>query len=185
MIEIKSLHGTPLHTVSSDSLASLCLAKLNLQYANLHGVDLRYANLRGASLIGANLSGANLIGANLSDANLRGADMRNANLFRTNLRNANFYEALLEGAIVYENAKLFDNASIIKITNIGSRLDELRLFITDIGIYVQTGCFSGSIDEFIKAVKENHGGNIHAQAYLSAISIAKIYAEECECLQST
>jgi uncharacterized protein YjbI with pentapeptide repeats len=82
--------------------------KINLQNAQLPGVDLRHeslgdfdlreANLREAKLTGANLSGANLGGANLSGANLEGADLSGANLEGADLSGANLTGANLTGA---------------------------------------------------------------------------------------
>lgn len=70
------------------------LAGVDLEKADLRGVDLSNANLVRADLEKANLSGANLSGANLS-----GADLEEANLSGANLRGANFTGADLEDAI--------------------------------------------------------------------------------------
>lgn len=72
---------------------------------NFQGVDLERADLRGVNLSNANLNGADLTQANLSNANLSGAnltdaDLKEANLTRANLRNANFTSADLEDAIL-------------------------------------------------------------------------------------
>lgn len=72
---------------------------------DFQGVDLEKADLRGVNLSNANLNGADLAQANLSNANLSGAnltsaDLKAANLTRANLRNANFTSADLEDAIL-------------------------------------------------------------------------------------
>ena len=41
-------------------------------------------------------------------------------------------------------------------------------------IFVTTGCFKGTIDEFEKAVEETHGNNEHGKAYRLAIELAKL-----------
>ena len=203
-MDIQNLRGAVICTVEGDTLCNANLSGANLWGANLIGANLRGASLSGASLCGANLSGANLIGAslrnaNLSGANLIGVDLRyaslsganlwganliGANLSGASLRNANLINADLLDAIVFDDAKLLSNNSIIQISKIGSRFDELRLFITSKGIYAETGCFSGTIDEFRVAIHQTHGVNHHADTYFAAISIARIYAEKYKCPQS-
>jgi uncharacterized protein YjbI with pentapeptide repeats len=71
---------------------------INLENADLNGVDLHdstlsQANLKNANLIGADLNASNLGGADLTGADLRHANLSNASLFGCLLRNSN-----LEGA---------------------------------------------------------------------------------------
>lgn len=40
-------------------------------------------------------------------------------------------------------------------------------------IYVATGCFSGTVEEFEAAVKKTHGESIHAGNYMAAIEFFK------------
>jgi hypothetical protein len=37
--------------------------------------------------------------------------------------------------------------------------------------YLETGCFSGSLVEFEKQVKENHGANEHGKRYRAVIAM--------------
>ena len=65
---------------------------LNLNDAQLPGVDLRHSNLirtqlQRANLENAQLQGAKLIMADLSEANLKGANLREAKLIGANLKN--------------------------------------------------------------------------------------------------
>jgi acyl-[acyl carrier protein]--UDP-N-acetylglucosamine O-acyltransferase len=58
---------------------------------------------------------------------------------------------------------------LVTINNLGSRNAPLSAVkIKDI-VHVATGCFSGSIDEFAKKVKEVHGESEHGMRYLDAI----------------
>ncbi len=66
---------------------------LDLQDADLKGLDLRDARLNVAQL-----SGANLEGANLREARLNAADMRNCNLQGADLSGATLHRADLTGA---------------------------------------------------------------------------------------
>ena len=95
----------------------------------------------------ANISGANLSGANLSRANLSGADLSGANLYGANLY------------------------GYISIGPIGSRYSYLWTRWEESGFMVRTGCFTGTLDEFKKAVKEKHKSGVHRDEYMVAIKL--------------
>ena len=58
---------------------------------------------------------------------------------------------------------------------IGSRNDFLTCYLDkDKKIYAVTGCFSGTLEEFEKKVKETHGSNKHAKQYLKAAEAARV-----------
>ena len=58
---------------------------------------------------------------------------------------------------------------------IGSRDDFLTCYLDkDKKIYAITGCFSGTIEEFEKKVKDTHGDSKHAQRYLKAADMARV-----------
>ena len=109
-----------------------------------------------ANLCDANLHGANLYGANLSGADLRGADLRGADL---------------------GDKKLIGDRPFFQLGPIGSRSDYLISFITDRGIHINAGCFSGSVDEFMSALESEHGTNNHAEEYRAAIAMIQKRAE--------
>lgn len=48
-------------------------------------------------------------------------------------------------------------------------------YSTDKGIRVQTGCFFGTMEEFIAAVKNKHGKNSHAKEYQAAANLIKLH----------
>ena len=87
-------------------------------------------------------SGANLSGANLSGANLSGANLSGADLY-----------------------------GYISIGPIGSRNAYLWARWQDGKYIVHTGCFSGTLDKFKKAVKKTHSEGIHRREYLAAIEL--------------
>ena len=145
-----------------------------LDGANLDGANLRGANLDGANLVGANLVGANLVGANLVGAYLRGANLRGAYLIGANLVGANLRGANLRGANLVDWGKIQSVGDILVIGNIGSRNGTTTIFHTDKGIFVQCGCFKGSLDEFIAKVKETHNGNKYERDYLAMVEFVKV-----------
>ena len=159
----------------------------NLGGANLGGANLGGANLGGANLGGAYLGGANLDGAYLDGAYLRGANLRGANLGGAYLRGANLGGAYLPGAYLdgaYLDGAYLDGAGqligqrpIIQISPIGSRSDYLTAYITDNGLFLKTGCFFGTIENFKSAIKNTHGDNAHAEEYTAALTLIETHAK--------
>jgi uncharacterized protein YjbI with pentapeptide repeats len=167
-IAIKTWGGTLLfeYEAEDNTLRQTIEAAVKAR-ANLSGANLSGANLYGADLSGANLSRANLSGANLSGANLSGADLSGANLYGANLSGANLYGANLSRAKGLKD--------ILQIGPIGSRKSYLMaLKFDDEKIEIKTGCFSGTIEEFEKQVKKEHGKNEHGKAYQLAVALIKL-----------
>ena len=158
-IEIKSVFGKVLFIQEKDNNT----VKDTLVEAVKNGADLRGADLGGADLGGANLRCANLRGADLGGANLCGADLGGADLRGANLRCAN-----LRGW-----GKISSTSDILILGPIGSRNDYITIYHTDKGIFIRCGCFSGTIDEFAKKVKETHKGNKHERDYLAMVDFVK------------
>lgn len=77
-------------------------------------------------------------------------------------------------ARVYGNAAVISSASYLCVCPIGSRNDALTFTRDKNGrIFAKVGCFIGGIDEFRAKVKETHGENVHAKAYLLAAQLAE------------
>ena len=168
-IEIKSICGSVLfeHEKENNSFKDTLIEAVK-RGADLGGANLFDANLFGANLFGANLRGSNLFGANLRDANLGGADLCGAYLFGANL----------SGADLGEWGKLSSPSDVLGVGCIGSRNGYTTIFHTDKGMFVQCGCFKGSIEEFEEKVKQTHNGNKHERDYLALIEFAKIKFSE-------
>ncbi|MDV3001869.1 MAG: hypothetical protein N5P05_003475 [Chroococcopsis gigantea SAG 12.99] len=75
----------------------LWLDNMNLQGADLEGLEVPYSRFRGANLSGTILKGANLQGADLTGANLTGADLTDANLAEADLTDAILTDTILTG----------------------------------------------------------------------------------------
>ena len=57
---------------------------------------------------------------------------------------------------------------------IGSRADQLRIYATDQGTLVQTGCFGPApLGEFAGAVEAEHGDGEHGRTYRAAVALAE------------
>ena len=150
------------------------LGDANLGGADLGGADPRGADLRGANLGGANLVDANLGGANLVDANLVGADLRDANLVGADLVGAYLRGANLGGA----DAKLIGDRPYFSIGPVGSRLDNLTLWITEKGPLVKTGCFGPDTFEAFRAnlERDHPAESTNRKEYEAALLMCEAHA---------
>ena len=97
-------------------------------------------------------------------ADLRGADLRYANLGGADLGGADLGE---------EWGKLEKSTDIFIAGPLGSRNGYTTFFHTDKGIFVQCGCFRGTLEEFTAKVKETHNNNEHARNYLAIAEFVK------------
>ena len=140
------------------------------------GLHMRHA-LEKATESGADLSGADLSDANLSGANLSGAYLRGAYLRGADLSGAYLTYADLSGADLSGGQKLVGDRPVFIVGPIGSRCDYLTAFITDKGVYLQAGCFSGSVDEFTAKLQREHGDNEHGQEYRAALVLIGCHAK--------
>ena len=75
------------------------------------------------------------------------------------------------GAWVFGNAKLAKSSDYLLIGPIGSRAAFMTWTRSD--NCIATGCFRGTIKEFLAAVRETHGDNEHAQAYRAAVEFIR------------
>ena len=136
------------------ALEKAVLEKANLGDAYLRGANLGGANLSGANLRDANLSGANLIGANLGDAYLSGANLSGA------------------------NTNLIGDRPYFSIGPVGSRSDNLTLWITEKGPLLKTGCFGPDTFEAFRSNLEceHPVGSTHRKEYEAAILMCEAHA---------
>ena len=140
---------------------------------------LEKAYLIGANLIGANLSGANLRGANLSGANLSGAYLIGANLIGAYLSGANLIGANLRGAyLIGADTNLIGDRPYFSIGPVGSRSDNLTLWITEKGPLLKTGCFGPDTFEAFRSnlEREHPVGSTHRKEYEAAILMCEAHA---------
>ena len=172
-IEIKSVFGDVLFEFEKENNT----VKDTLTEAVKRGADLRGADLRGAYLGGADLRDAYLGGADLRGADLRDADLRGAYLGGADLGDANLRGAYFGGADLGDLGKIQSSSDILIVGVIGSRNGYTTIFHTDKGIFVQCGCFKGTLGEFEAKVKETHQGNKHERDYLALIEFVKVKFE--------
>ena len=133
--------------------------KFAIEKAVAEKVNLRDAYLSGAYLSGAYLSGANLGGAYLGDAYLSGAYLSGANL---------------GGAYT----DLVGDRPYFSIGPIGSRQDNLTLWITDKGPLLKTGCFGHDTFEAFRAnlERDHPAESTHRKEYEAALLMCEAHA---------
>ena len=169
-------NSSVLFSLETESL-KLCVEAAVKGGAYLGGANLGGANLYGADLHGAYLDGADLGGANLDGAYLHGAYLHGAYLHGAYLDGAYLHGAYLDGADLGGAGKLIGDRPILQIGPIGSRSDYLTAYITDNGLFLKTGCFFGTIENFKSAIKNTHGDNTHAEEYTAALTLIETHAK--------
>jgi uncharacterized protein YjbI with pentapeptide repeats len=161
-----------------DALEKATAVRANLAGADLANAYLAGANLAGANLASADLAGAYLAGANLADANLAGAYLAGAYLAGANLADANLAGAYLADAYLRDGLQAIGPRPLLQIGPIGSRMALLSVWLTDKGIYLQTGCFWDTLEAFEQAVAKEHGADsLYGHEYTAAIALAKVHAQ--------
>ena len=86
---------------------------------------------------------------------------------------ANLYGANLDGANLDKWGKLNSNTDIFIAGPLGSRNAYTTFYHTDKGVFVQCGCFGGTLAEFADKVKETHKDSEHARNYLAMVEFVK------------
>ena len=87
-----------------------------------------------------------------------------------------FANAHLEGkADVYGDAYIASDDDFCVFSKFGSVNRDTTFFKT-LGrkVFVTCGCFKGTIEDFVKRVKETHGNNKFAEEYLAMVELVKI-----------
>jgi hypothetical protein len=130
------------------------LRKANLRRADLSGVNLRRADLRGARLYGANLYGADLTGADMYGADLRGARLYGANLYGANLTGADL--AMSNGILMF--------GPVGNVKRIGYAVKHHPNTV-----YVQLGCFWGTQEEAVIAIRKKYDANSSYERIVEAV----------------
>ena len=83
----------------------------------------------------------------------------------------------LTGAVLMGDTKLIGGRPVLQIGPIGSRSDYLMAFITNKGLYLQTGCFLGDLAQFRAALAKTHNSDLHATEYSAALQLVFSHVE--------
>lgn len=144
----------------------------------MEAIKLQIKSRRTGNILFEYESEDNIIKKTVEQAVSGGADLGGANLYGADLRYADLGGADLGGADLRDGIKLRKGNSIFRVSDIGSRMGTTFVYDTDKGIYVQCGCFFGTLGEFAQAVEKTHGDNKHGKAYKAMIELIKIRFSE-------
>ena len=97
--------------------------------------------------------------------------LEKATAARANLAGANLARAYLAGA------RLIGERPVFQIGPIGSRCSYFVAYLTDAGVKVRAGCFTGTLDEFRDKLSNTHGDNNHAEEYRAALTLIECHAK--------
>ena len=83
----------------------------------------------------------------------------------------------LIGAYLVDGNKLIGDRPVFVIGPIGSRCDYLTAYLTEKGVRIRAGCFSGDVNTFQAKLEAEHGTNDHAAEYRAALALIEKHAE--------
>ncbi len=173
---------------------------------DLRGLDFSRLSLREARFVACHLDDALFCGATLSGAEFNACSMAGVNfrkviapdlrLISANATHSNWANAYLKGArisstsvttlrldragwlanVVTVCGKLVGNHGVRCFGQIGSRNDHLTAIFTERGIVLETGCFSGGIQEFEASLQETHKDTEFLSEYRHALRLIRAIA---------
>jgi len=101
----------------------------------------------------------------------------NSSVDNSSVDNSSVDNSSVDNSSVY-NEKITNTKQIYTQSPIGSRNDRCTSVINEEKvIHVRTGCFSGTIEEFEKAVLKTHGHSNYGKEYLAYIQNAETHFE--------
>ena len=98
----------------------------------------------------------------------------NSRFYNSRFNNSRFDNSRFDNSS-FAYKKIIDQRPFFFIGPLGSDQRHLMAVHTEKGIHLQTGCFSGSIEEFTAAVKKKHAKNEHGKEYLAALVLIKLH----------
>jgi uncharacterized protein YjbI with pentapeptide repeats len=94
----------------------------------------------------------------------------NSRLDNSSFDNSSFYNSSFDGLKISKTPRPF-----LFISPLGADQHQLMAVSTVKGIRLKTGCFSGSVPEFIAALKKKHGDNDVAKEYQAALALIELH----------
>lgn len=150
------------------------------------GEDFSGDNITKISFKGKVISCCNFDYADMRRCNFEQASIMNCSFIHTDLRNVDLSQcvsidysclinARLDGVKIEKGHTLYGQRPIFYIDQLDSQRRKLFVFMTKDKIIVKTGCFIGTVNAFLKAVKETHKGSIYETQYEYAIELAMLH----------
>lgn len=73
------------------------------------------------------------------------------------------------------DAKITSTKDYLTVRGLGSASRMTTFYKTEDGVKVTCGCYTGTLDEFVKKVRETHKDTKYAREYLGMVEVAKTY----------
>lgn len=147
-----NLHGAILvrANLSESNFSGGFLSSADLSEAILTGTNFESTYLDGADFARALVDGARFRGAYMRGASFEGTDLSGADLADAGLLGADFGIAQLRGAALGPGIVLMGEQPICSVNPLGSRRTHLTSYMTNAGVYLRTGCFFGTREQFLE-----------------------------------
>lgn len=137
--------------------SSTSMYKVSFKNSIVHGGLFENCELEYASFVNVDLNGSLFIGSDLA-----GADFKNAIISGVDFTSCNIVRA----------------RNIFSVSPIGSRGDTLFAVKHDTCIMLKTGCFWGTVNQFMRALKETHAGTKYENEYTIAVKLIKVHMQD-------
>ncbi len=147
-------------------------------YNNSRVYNSRVYNSRvldGSSVYNSHVDNSHVDGSSVYNSRVDGSSVYNSSVLNgSSVYNSSVLNgSRVDNSRVY-NAKITQTKQVYTQSPIGSRNDRCTATIDENGeIRIVAGCFSGTLDEFQKAVIETHGHSNYGKEYLAFIENAK------------
>lgn len=153
----------------------------DLDDAIFQGADLSGAEFNACSMVGANFrkvvaSDLRLISAHATHSNWANAYLKWARISSTAVTTLRLDRADWLTDVVTHHGKLVGDHGVRCFGPIGSRNDHLTAIFTERGIVLETGCFSGGIQEFEASLQETHKDTEFLSEYRHALRLIRAIA---------
>jgi uncharacterized protein YjbI with pentapeptide repeats len=149
------------------------------------GQEFKEADLTEKDFSGIKLTGGVFYNSSFDNSSFYNSSFDNSRFYNSSFDNSSFYNSSLDNSS-FDNSSFynssFDGLKISKtprpflfISPLGADQHQLMAVSTVKGIRLKTGCFSGSVPEFIAALKKKHGDNDVAKEYQAALALIELH----------
>ena len=183
--------------IALDQKASLdgCnLDKINLSEQSFRDVRIYGSTFVGSTFVGSTFDGSTFDGSRFVGSTFVGSRFDGSRFVGSTFVGSTFDGSTFDGSTFDgstfdgstfdgKNVWIFNGKKIllagqrpfISYGPVGSRGTYVTAIGTADGIFVQTGCFTGTLDRFKAQVAEKHGTNAHAREYQAFVTLAETH----------
>jgi uncharacterized protein YjbI with pentapeptide repeats len=134
------------------------------------GQEFKEADLSGKDFSGIELAGGVFDNSRFDNSRFDNSRFDNSSFYNSRFDNSSFDNSSFDGQIISKTPRPF-----LFIGPLGADQHQLMAVSTVKGIRLKTGCFSGSVTEFVAALKKKHGDNDIAKEYQAALALIELH----------